>query len=753
MAKDCGPGASCAIAIGLAGCLSAGAVLAQENLDAPALEEIIVTAQRRGDENLQNTAMSAAVISSELINRKQLVGMDDYLRTIPSVNFQEYFAGSSTITIRGASADPQLGTGTTGVYVDEVPLSGMGDFENSSPELKLVDVRRVEILRGPQGTLYGSGSVGGTVRIITEKPRLDEFGGFANVSSSYTAGLGSENYDAQGVINIPLKQDVFAIRAVAYYFDRSGNFKNVAANDPVKSASAAATGGLVRNHDDVGSSTYKGGRISALWAPSDELRLNLMYLHQKIEQEGQPMGDLSIGQFEQARYSRFSTGRGEYTKDDLSVLNLLIEYDLGKVALVSSTSWNEYEDTKDWDIGKFLDFLYGEDAPIFLHDVTSTKSFVQELRFTSKWEYPLNFLAGVYYENRRPTLTQLADWAGDPAADPFDGELLVSSTSPRKEEQLAFFGELYWNINEALAATAGIRHFRYQKSLVTRQDGLWVGGPVKEASSAEATDNTYKLNLSYKPDESALYYAQWSQGFRLGEPLIPQANHCDLDGDGLIDGIGLAELAQLDSDNLDAYEVGGKWSLVDKRVEVRSAAFYNKWTKLPISRTGDCGGVFLFNAGKAMTAGLELEGSAQLSRSWRLDFSAGYLKAELTSDAPGLGLDGDRLPGTPKYNATLGLQYDFMYRSHDGFFRGDVADVGGYYNNLQQEGLETGDYTTINLAAGLQLGRWDLLVFIQNLTNSSAATWLNIDVEYPSAYRLRPRTTGVSLRYAFGAAN
>ena len=152
-------------------------------------------------------------------------------------------------------------------------------------------------------------------------------------------------------------------------------------------------------------------------------------------------------------------------------------------------------------------------------------------------------------------------------------------------------------------------------------------------------------------------------------------------------------------------------------------------------------------------AGLELEGSAQLSRSWRLDFSAGYLKAELTSDAPGLGLDGDRLPGTPEYNATLGLQYDFMYRSHDGFFRGDLATVGGYYNNLQQEGLETGDYTTIDLAAGLQLGRWDLHVFIQNLTNSSAATWLNIDVEYPSAYRLRPRTTGVSLRYAFGAAN
>jgi outer membrane cobalamin receptor len=202
----------------LAGSICAGAVVAEDYPDAPALEEIIVTAQKRGAESLQDVAMSAAVISSELIDLKQLVGMNDYLRILPSVNFQEYGAGRSTIIIRGTTADPMLGTQTTGVYIDEVPLGGMGDFETSSPELKLVDVNRVEVLRGPQGTLYGSGSVGGAVRIITEQPQLDEFSGSVAGSWSYTAGQGSENYDAQGVINIPLKEDVFALRAVAYYF-------------------------------------------------------------------------------------------------------------------------------------------------------------------------------------------------------------------------------------------------------------------------------------------------------------------------------------------------------------------------------------------------------------------------------------------------------------------------------------------------------------------------------------------------------
>jgi outer membrane receptor protein involved in Fe transport len=292
-----------------------------------------------------------------------------------------------------------------------------------------------------------------------------------------------------------------------------------------------------------------------------------------------------------------------------------------------------------------------------------------------------------------------------------------------------------------------MRHFKYEKSANSTGDGVLVGGPYRESSSAEEADNTYKLNLSYRPDERALYYAQFSQGFRLGEPLIPIEDRCE------VDFPGLEPLTQLDSDTLDAYELGSKLSFADNRVEVRGALFYNDWKNIPIAVQGDCGEVYQFNAGRAMTRGVELEGSARLSEHWRLDFSAGYLNAELTEDSPGLGLDGDRLPGTPKYNATLGLQYDYLFRDHFGFFRGDLATVGGYYNNLQEEGLETGDYTTVNLATGLQLGRWDLQVFIQNLTNSSAATYLTQDVQYPSVWRLRPRTAGVSLRYAFGAAN
>lgn len=693
--------------------------------------------------------MSAAVVSSELIDIKQLVGMDDYLRTIPGLAYQEYGAGRSTIIIRGITADPQLGTETTAVYIDEAPLSNMGNFGNSSPDLKLVDVNRIEILRGPQGTLYGSGSVGGTVRFITERPMLDEFSGSVTGSWSYTDKQGSDNYSGQAILNVPLKEDVLAVRAVAYRFDYSGYYRNIAASDPVKQASAEATGGLLINRDDVGNSTYTGGRISAFWAPTDQLSFNLMYLGQKIDQEGNSYGDLAIGEFEQSRYSRVSTGKGEFNKNDLSVLNLQVDYDFGPVAVVSSTSWNDYKTIEDWDVGRFWIFIYEEDAPIYLRNETRTKNFVQELRFTSQWDYPVNFLAGMYYENRKPTLSQLLSWDGDPAYDPFGGELLYGITSSQKVKQLAFFGELSWDITDTLTATAGIRSFHYKKSFNDEGDGFFAGGPFVDSASSKENDDTYKLNFSYKPTDRSLYYAQWSQGFRLGEPLPKAPEFCDADGDGLLDGLGLPALDQTESDYLDAYELGGKWGFMDNRIELRGAAFYNKWSKIPISLIADCAYSFLFNAGEAMTTGLELEGSAQLSEHWRLDFSVGYLKGELTSDAPGLGQDGDRLPGSPDYTAALGLQYDFIYRSHNAFLRADLAYVGGYYNNLQEEGAKVGEYTTLNLTSGLQLGQWDLQVFIQNLTNASAATWINAFPEYPSAYRLRPRTVGLKLRYDF----
>ncbi|MEJ2516153.1 MAG: TonB-dependent receptor [Gammaproteobacteria bacterium] len=724
--------------------------------DAPSeprvLENVVVSAQKRGDENLQDVAMSATVISSETIDRQQLVGMDDYLRTIPGVTYQEYGAGRSTIVIRGVSADPQESVQTTGTYINEIPLTGLGDFGISSPELKLIDVERIEILRGPQGTLYGSSSVGGTVRIITRQPRLDAFGGSVAASLSSTGNPGGTNYHGEGVVNIPVVEDVFAVRAVGYRFEDSGYYRNVAATDPVKSAGAERTGALALNRDDVGSATFSGGRLAARWAPADRLTVDVMVLGQRIEQEGNPYADLRLGDFEQARYSRVSTGRSEYTEDDLGVWNLLVNYDAGPIALVSSTSWTDYQNTQDWDVGQFWTFLYEDDAPIFIRNDTDSDSFVQEIRLTSRWNRPVNFLAGLYYEDIDQTGHQIVEWDGDPAADPFAGDLMFDGRFRSQEEQRAFFGEVSWDIGLAWVATAGARRFSYETDFSEMADGFVVGGSYENRIDSKETGENYKFNLSYMPADGSLFYAQWSQGFNPGYPVSEIPGDCDQDGDGLVDGIGLPAPDQILADTLDSYELGTTLSLADGRVVVRGAAYYNEWNDIPILLVADCAVGFPFNAGEAMTAGVELEGSAQLGTRWRLDFGFGYTKAELTADAPGLGMDGDRLPGTPEYTGTLGLQFDTFVSGYDAWARGDLAYVGGFYNNLQEQGPEIGDYTTLNVSAGMRLQDWELQVFMHNVGDSDGATWIYRFEEYPSAFRLRPRTAGVKVRYYFGSA-
>lgn len=729
---------------------AAGSVAEEAPQEPRVLEKVVVSAQKRGDENLQGLAMSATVITSEMIDRRQLVGMDDYLRTVPGVTYQEYGAGRSTIVIRGISADPQENFQTTGTYINETPVTNLGDFGRSSPELKLIDVERVEILRGPQGTLYGASSVGGTVRIMTRQPQLDEFSGSVATTLSSTSNRGGTNYHGEGIINVPVVQDIFAIRAVGYSHEDSGYYRNIAASDPVKSASAERTGALALDRDDVGNSSLRGGRISARWLPTSRLGVDLMVLGQTLEQDGNPYEDLPLGDFQQARYSRVSTRRSEFTEDDLGVWNLVVNYDADRFAFVSSTSWIDYENTQDWDVGQFWTFLYEDDAPIFIRNDTDSDSFVQEFRVTSEWNHPVNFLAGVYYEDLDQTGNQIVEWDGDPAFDPFAGELVFDGTFRSQREQLAFFGELSWAISPALAATVGARRFSYDTDSIERGAGFVAGGEYEIRSDSSESGENYKFNLSYTPTEQSLYYAQWAQGFNPGYPLPPAPFNCDQDGDGLLDGIGLPPQDQVLSDTLDSYEVGSVLSLAGGRVQVRGAAYYNEWNDIPILLVAECAVGFTFNAGEAMTRGLELEGSARLGPQWRLDFGAGYNRSELTADAPGLGADGDRLPGTPEYTANLGLQFDTLLAGRAAFARGDLAYVGGFYNNLQEQGEEIGDYTTLNLSAGLRLGRWDLQLFVHNVTDSDGATWIYRFAEYPSAFRLRPRTAGVKLRYHFG---
>ena len=720
------------------------------------LDEIIVTSLKR-EQSIQDAAVSVMVLDSETITARGLVSMDDYLRMTAGVSHLEMGAGHSFTVIRGLSSNPQ-GEGfsagqTVGTYFGEIPLSGLRHFNT---DVKLVDMERVEVLRGPQGTLYGSGSMAGTVRNIPVAPRLDQLEGSVKVGYSNTGEAGGDNNVLQGVINIPVVEDKFAIRAVAYDLENSGYIQNIAASDADFFSLISTFGqeSLAVDQDGVGSDDYVGGRLTALWVPTDKLRATLTYLTQDLEQDGSPEVNLDLGKYEQVRmqFPEVAGGGGQLRSDELDITNLVLEYDLDWGTFLSSSSLSEQSSRRHTDLAFAVG---GASLPQLISN--DDESFSQEIRVASELDGPWQFLAGYYYEEITKSRYHYdIFYGGDPAFNPFSSILVADFAVGHDLEQSTFFGELSYDLTDKVSITAGLRRFSYDRTTTTtRAGGAVYNNTFSEVVlSTKQSDTSYKINVSYAPNDDATLYAQWSQGFRLGRaqsPLPPVL--CDIDDDGIIDGTNVNNSnLDVDSDYLDSYELGGKFTFNDGRLVINTAVYQGEWTGLPIVNFNtDCGIGFVANAGEAITRGVEFESTFFVTDNLQVSVSASHVNAELSKDAPSLGgLDGDRLPGSPEKNASVGVQYNTLVAGSDAYIRSDYAYVGGFYNNLKELGFEAGDYQQLNVRAGVTMNKTSLELFVNNLTDADELTWVSSDGGGSvHGNRLRPRTVGLSLGYRF----
>ncbi|MBL8267509.1 TonB-dependent receptor domain-containing protein, partial [Steroidobacter sp.] len=600
-------------------------------VDAPeaGLEEIVVTATRRS-ENLANVPISIAAIGAAEISRRNLVSQTDFLRTVPGVNQIEGGAGASSIVMRGIAVNPtgegfNLGL-TTATFLGEVPLSS-GRVGQS--DLRLIDIERVEVLRGPQGTQFGSSAIAGTLRYIPAPPELSTVSGNVKAGYSVTRGEGSTNDNIEGVLNLPLIDDVLGVRAVAYrYFDH-GYVRNVAASNSTFAAQAAALGvPELAGHGRVGNTTAEGGRIAALLRPSDELSLTLTFVKQKLTQDGKlevqafaspTTASSGIyypavgGKYDQVRWTFGNTfGRGELQVDDTEIANALLEYDLGWGELLGSVSRSEQAFQNLNDIGLFWGDEQGGN-PMVQNYTQASKSTAVETRFTSKFDGPWSVIAGLYYEDSEMLRSGANKFGGTqaqmdlyyPGAPNLNlGQFLVGDNT----EQKAGYAEVSYEIVEGLKAIVGARAFRYDIERPTTLDGIGFGGYSYTYYTGTDSGEVYKGTLSYQARENAMVYATFSQGFRLGFPQAPVPANCDLDGDGYIDGLNgvSTRLSAVHPDNLDNFEVGAKLRWSD-RVEINAAAFDIKWDGLPVTVFGTCGYNAVINAGQASSRGVELE--------------------------------------------------------------------------------------------------------------------------------------------------
>ena len=568
--------------------------------------------------------------------------------------------------------------------------------------------------------------------------------GYIKVNMSSQSQSDDFNNSFVGALNTPLIDDELALRVTAYRFDNAGYVDAV--STPSAESIAAATGSTVIVEDDIGGSTYTGARATLLWTATEKLDITLTLGTQEIEIEGAP--EIALGS-EGYSNSYLNTPHGKNEAVDFDYGNLLIEYDLGWASLTSASSLLQGQVAKGQNFfGTFPDSLFG---PSSLNQVTDSDRFVEEIRLASQFDGPLQFVAGLFYEDYQTELNSQNNWDGT-APNPFGSNPLIDATVELDLTQKAVFGEVSYAFNEQWELTVGGRYFDYDRVDTTIQRPSAFFAASIDPINASDTGTTFKTNLSFTPNDHTLLYAQWSEGFRLGKgQTLPPLDLCDIaPEDGKLDGTDADLTNQIDPDRTENIELGAKFTLLDNNLTLNTAVFNIDWSDLPSYIRGDspsCPVDFGItnNIGKANSKGVEVDVNYLVTSQLSVNLSASYVEAEW-KDTTGITAEsGESLSFAPRTNASMGLQYSFDMSSYPAFARADINYVGEYENGFKSSGFPTsGDYVNANLRLGIDIDQWSLALYVTNLTDEDSSIASAV-----SDIRVIPRRLGLEANYTF----
>ena len=695
------------------------------------VDTIVVTATRRA-ERLFDVPASIQAVDGEELELLGAVDFSDYARTLAGVSFIDAGAGRSQIFIRGVSTGGDIGQGkeaTVGVYLGETPISE----SSSQPDLKLFDIERIEVLRGPQGTLYGSGSMGGTLRVIPRSPDFDGFSGRIQATGSSTSEGGLNNA-LNGWLNVPIADNV-ALRVVGYTIHNDGFLDD-------DYAGAGSSSGEDINDED----TY-GGRASLRVQPTESLEILLTGIYQNCE----------FGAFEQAT-DEFDDliihqSADQPFEDEYKIVNLDVTYDFDFATLTSSTSLFDRSRYLENDIDYFLEAVIGLPrgySPLLYEANTLS----QEVRLTSSGDGRWSWIVGAFYLDRSDDFSQTINVSAvpvpdDPAANLFYLDRFSDVT------QLAGFADVSLDLTDRVTAAVGLRVTNVERQNRAVQDGLFFGVRTDLSGDFDEQSTTPKFNLSYQAQDNLLFYFQAAQGFRIGgvNPGLPPcdpAAGCSVDVGGTYD-----------SDSLWNYEAGAKLQLLDNSWTIAASVFYIDWTDIQLSVSRGDGFDGFLNSGDATSRGFEIETDARLNAFVRVGGQLTYTDAQLESVAAGLAgvaTVGQRLPDVPEWSAALNVEVGTTVLNEGyGYVRGDLQYVGDRQNALGPGSTELPSYTLLNLRAGVDYGPYRLAVFANNVTDeraelsrtSLAGVRLGQPLVLDRVTVNRPRTIGVSVSREF----
>lgn len=737
-------------------------------------DEIIVTATRRA-ESIRSVPFNIQAITGDTLDKIGATRLADFARTIPGLSIQDSGpAGGTKPVMRGLRTGSEAGLApTTTVYVDEVPIDM--PYKGFPLDIRLIDIERFEALRGPQGTLFGGGAIGGTLRYISKKPSTAAFEGRVSTEVSQTRH-GGINYNVTGMVNVPVN-DKIAMRINAGRFDNDGFVDNIRSGK-----------------NNVNSDATNAARVAVLFKPTDKLDIDISYQRQ----DGR-FGEYSM-LWEAERPYTIKTANEGGSRYVAELANLTATYHFGWAKLTSSSSYvtERYKSSNDG--STFLrDQLYASFvAPADLPEFTmyssrdaKSRSFTQEVRLVSDWDGPFDWIVGGYYhrDNAHEVDTEHTP-LGFPGQAAFErnvvGALLRDDLEYRYSndvirKQKALFGEARYKITDAWQASVGGRWFKSSGTGDFYAIDFWGPGGRTANGLARTTPldsersggkysekgSVWKFNTSYDLGNRSLVYLTVAQGFRPGGFNLVSPNT----------GIPI-DKQQFGSDSLVSYEIGGKFSALQNRVYVSSSLYHIDWTDIQTTVRTPLGFSYQGNAGKAVSNGLEIEAEMRDVVAPGLTFNVGYsyVDAKLQQSIVGIGLDGEHMPFVPRHSLSLMADYSTRITGDlkagvnwlTTFTSNSKADFGLFKPAFGTNGevitstrpnanyLPMNSYWLTNLSLRLEAATWTARLFADNLFDKTYKTtrsfqffnsqYQQSDVLY---YVNRPRTVGVEFTKRF----
>ena len=705
--------------------------------DSGAVAEIIVTAQKK-EQSISKVPMSITAIGQDLLDRKGVKDPESLGRLSPGLHFSTGFTGQPDISIRGLSSP--VGASTTGIYIDDTPIQNRALIAGIGAAFpRLFDLDRVEVLRGPQGTLFGAGSEGGTIRFITPAPSMSGTSGYATADLSFTR-YGSPSYEGGAAIGTPIVDDVLGLRASLWGQRQGGYIDRI---DPVT--------GAVRERN-ANSSHSVVGRLALTFKPTDQLTITpsvfLQNFHkanpdQFFEDAGLYKSLYKIAQPLTDKFGIYSTSI-DYKFDSLSVKSITSYYDRRQ----NRTNDYSYFEAAAYQGGPYQVILPdGSQYDYISHQTlkSTQKNFSEEFRISSNTGPGDRFswIAGIFFNRGRQGSDQiivepidvLIGNAYGLSVEEFFG---VPNSTPQWREQIALrtreiagFGELAYNVTPQLKLTAGVRASHARFTFIDAQSGPEAGGSHVYSGSTKESPVTPKFNISYQANPDWLIYGTAAKGYRIGGANSAMAtNPSCLPSLG---ALGLTDAPRTyDSDQVWSYEIGDKQKLFDRRLSLSASAFWIDWRKIQGSVfVASCGLQYLTNFGSAVSRGFDLEAQARLTSAVTLSGTLGYTNAHYVSDSfqPGgaqVARKGEALLNTPRWTGSASGQYDFAVSdSTDAYIRVDYQYTGPYFGspapgvNGYDPGVRNQPGSGILSArAGLTRGKWEFSAYVNNILNT-----------------------------------